>query len=62
MILVDFGDAMVETKQTAPGTRPDSIFHFGIKLGSPKEDVEMARLMLAGESRTTPGQASGSYV
>lgn len=51
MILVDFGDAMVETKQVSPGTRPDSVFHFGIMPGSPELDVDMARLMLAGESQ-----------
>jgi hypothetical protein len=39
MSVVDFGDAMVETKQLAPGTRQDSIYQFGIKAGSPQEEL-----------------------
>lgn len=50
MILVDFGDAMLETKQVAPGTRIDSIYHFGILPGSPDGDVDAARWMLAAET------------
>jgi hypothetical protein len=38
MSVIDFGDAMVETKQQAPGTRQDSIYQFGIKAGS-EEDL-----------------------
>ena len=38
MSVVDFGDAMVETKQLAPGTRQDSIYQFGIKAGSPEAE------------------------
>ena len=46
MNLIDFGDAIVETKQLAQGTRPDSIFQFGIKPGSPEDSLDVARLML----------------
>jgi hypothetical protein len=49
MILIDLGDAMVETKQMAPGTRPDSIFQFGLIAGSPAQDAELARWLLVAE-------------
>lgn len=49
MILVDFGDAMVETKQLSPGTRPDSLFHFGVMPGSQKQEVDASRLMPGGK-------------
>lgn len=49
MFLIDLGDAMVETKQLAPGTKPDSPFVFGLISGGPEEDVDIARLMLASE-------------
>lgn len=39
MSVIDFGDAMVETKQQAPGARQDSIYQFGIKAGSHEEDL-----------------------
>lgn len=39
MSVIDFGDAMVETKQQAPGTRQDSIYQFGIKAGSAEEGL-----------------------
>lgn len=43
MSVIDFGDAMVETKQLAPGTRQDSIFQFGIKAGRAEEGlIELA--------------------
>jgi hypothetical protein len=45
MNLLDFGDAMVETKQLAPGTRPDSVFQFGLKVGSHEEGLENGRLL-----------------
>jgi hypothetical protein len=47
MKVIDYGDATVETKQWAPGTRPDSVFGFGLISGSPDEDLDIARLMLA---------------
>lgn len=50
MYLVDLGDVMVETKQMAPGTKPDSLYVWGLISGSPEADVEMARWMLAKES------------
>ena len=50
MYLIDLGDAMVETKQHSPGTKPDSVFVWGRISGSPDEDVDIARLMLASES------------
>lgn len=45
MNLLDFGDAIVETKQLAPGTRPDSVFQFGLKAGSPEGGLDIARLI-----------------
>jgi hypothetical protein len=48
--LIDLGDAMVETKQQAPGTKPDSVFVWGLRHGSPEEELEIARLMLAREA------------
>lgn len=50
MYLIDLGDAMVETKQLAPGTKQDSLYVFGRMSGSPEEDVDIGRLMLASES------------
>jgi hypothetical protein len=50
MYLIDLGDVMVETKQLAPGTKPDSTYVFGIWSGSPEADVDMWRLMLSSES------------
>lgn len=58
MCLIDLGNAMVETKQLAPGTRPDSVFVFGLIYGSVGEDSDIARLMLARESVT--GQAGAT--
>jgi hypothetical protein len=52
MYLIDLGDVMVETKQLAPGTKPDSTYVFGLWSGSPEEDVDMGRLMLAGKSES----------
>jgi hypothetical protein len=49
MSLIDLGDAMVETKQMAPGAKQDSLFVFGIRSGSPEEDLELGRWMLARE-------------
>jgi hypothetical protein len=46
MYLIDLGDAMVETKQQAPGSKPDSVFVFGRIAGSPGEDGDIERLML----------------
>lgn len=54
MKIVDFGDAMVETKQMAPGTRTDSVYQFGLVYGSPKESAEIARMMLV---RSAPEKA-----
>jgi hypothetical protein len=39
MSVIDFGDAMVETKQLAPGARQDSIYQFGIKPGNAEEEL-----------------------
>jgi hypothetical protein len=50
MYLIDFGDAMVETKQLGPGTKPDSLYVWGRISGSPEDDVDIAWLMLASES------------
>jgi hypothetical protein len=47
MSLIDYGDAMVETKQVSPGIRPDWVYGFGLFSGSPDQDVDMARFMLA---------------
>lgn len=52
MSVIDFGDAMVETKQQAPGSRQDSIYQFGIKAGSPEE--ELTQWLLAKESQPEP--------
>lgn len=48
--LIDLGDAMVETKQQAPGTKSDSVFVWGIRFGTPEEDLDVARLMLTREA------------
>jgi hypothetical protein len=50
MCLVDLGDATVETKQLAPGTKPDSVYVWGIRQGLPEEDIDIARMMLAREA------------
>jgi hypothetical protein len=50
MYLIDFGDAMVETRQLSPGTKPDSLYVFGRISGSPEEDGDIGQLMLASES------------
>lgn len=55
MSLIDYGDAMVETKQMAPGTRPDHVYGFGLISGSPREDLDIARFMLTAAS---PQQAA----
>ena len=47
MSVIDCGDAMIETKQAAPGTRPDHVYGFGLFSGSANQDVDVARLMLA---------------
>lgn len=52
MSVLDFGDAMVETKQLAPGTRQDSVFQFGIKAGSAEGDF--IELSLAKEPQKDP--------
>ena len=51
MYLIDLGDAMVETKQLSPGTKPDSVFVFGRISGSPEEDVDVGRMMLSSEPK-----------
>lgn len=58
MSLIDFGDAMVETKQMAPGTRTDSVFQFGLVYGSPRESAEIARLMLVKEPEAEGAQTN----
>jgi hypothetical protein len=50
MYLIDLGDAMVETKQMAPGTKPDSVYVFGIRSGSPEEDLDVGRWMLESDA------------
>jgi hypothetical protein len=50
MYLIDLGDAMVETKQLAPGTKQDSMFVFGRIAGSPGEEGDIERLMLLGDA------------
>lgn len=52
MYLIDFGDAMVETKQVAPGTKQDSVFVFGRVAGIPGEDSDIERLMLVRKSES----------
>ena len=51
MFLIDLGDAMVETKQMAPGARPDNPFVFGLISGGWAADVDLdvARMMLRSE-------------
>lgn len=44
MLVIDLGDAMVETKQMAPGTKPDSLYVFGIRSGS-AEELDVGRSM-----------------
>jgi hypothetical protein len=48
--LIDLGDATVETKQQAPGTKSDSTFVWGIVYGTPGEDPDIARMMLTREA------------
>jgi hypothetical protein len=48
--LIDLGDATVETKQQAPGTKSDSVFVWGIRFGTPEEDLDVARLLLIKDS------------
>jgi hypothetical protein len=48
--LIDLGDAMVETKQQAPGTKSDSVYVWGIRFGTPEEDLDVARLLLIKDS------------
>lgn len=50
MYLIDLGDAMVETKQMAPGTKSDSLYVFGIRSGFAEEDLDVGRWMLVSES------------
>ena len=47
MQFIDLGNAMEETKQWAPGVRIDSVFQFGLISGGPRQDEDIARLMLA---------------
>lgn len=49
MNLLDFGNAIVETKQLAPGTRPDSLIQFGIKVGSAEDILDIAPVIRARE-------------
>lgn len=49
MYLVDLGDAMVETKQLSPGTKPDSLYVFGRISGSIDDDADFGQMMLASE-------------
>lgn len=55
MSVIDFGDAMVETKQLSPGTRSDSVYQFGIRAGSFEEEV----VPLTTEPQPESAQASG---
>lgn len=52
MSLIDLGDAMIETKQLSPGTRVDSIYHFGRLPGAFEDDLDAARLTLTTESQS----------
>jgi hypothetical protein len=57
MSLIDYGDATVETKQVAPGIRPDAIFGFGVLSGSPEEDLDIAPFALVAGASESVGSS-----